>query len=105
VYQHINDRSNLDEVVAYNPVTKERITRRMMLERSNYMRSDIVLFHGTRTGQQYCLYATESGFAGDLCILDMLSDEDFRKVNEIADKMRENVKVFEPARKLLTVHI
>lgn len=102
MYRHIFDRSNLDEVVAYNPKTKSKTTRREDLERSPWGgRADIVLFNGTRSRAEYALYVTETGFAGDLWILDMLSDEEYTNVQLIAETMRRNAREFPPAKALL----
>jgi hypothetical protein len=105
VYRHIFDRSNLDEVVAIGkgPDGKmsDRITRRADLEKRGHGRSDIVLFNGTRSGREYALYVTATGFAGDLAILDLLTDQEYNEVLGIAQRMRYNATIFPPASKLL----
>src|SRR5688572_21981459 len=101
MYRHIIDRSNLDEVVAYNPKTKHSITRREDLESDLLPRSDIVLFNGTRSGKEYVLHVAEDGYSGDIFLLDFLTDEELKRVHHIATLMRYNAEVFPPARKLI----
>jgi hypothetical protein len=107
----INDRSDLDKVVAVIPkghpdnptgATATR-TRREQLERypRGFPRQDVVLVSGTRSGKQYALYVTMTGFAGDLWILDILSPEQHSEVEDIAYRMRVNADQFEPAMKLI----
>ena len=102
-YTHIIDRSDLDEVLCYDPVRKVSYTRREELERRDWHRSDIVLVNGTRSGREYALYVSETGFSGDLWILDMLTDEQYAEVNEIAGRMRHNARNFAPASKYISL--
>lgn len=101
MYIHINDRSNLDEVVSFHPATKHRTTRREDLEKRDFHRTDVVLINGTRNNKEYCLFVTYNGFSGDIWILDILNEEQFEQVQEIARRMRWNAEDFEPARKLI----
>lgn len=97
---HINDRSALDAIVAKSP--SRTVTLREELERGQFCpRCDVVLVNGTRSGHEYALYVTETGFAGNLSILDWLSDEQHLEVMRIATQMRVNAKEFAPAAKLL----
>jgi hypothetical protein len=97
----IFDRSDLDEVLCYDPKTKTSYTRREELERRDYHRADVVLANGTRSGAQYLLCVTATGFAGDLWLLDILNDEEFERLNAIAGRMRHNAMNFPPASKYL----
>lgn len=99
--KHIIDRSNLAGIVSYNPETKISKTLMDSLSEHYMTRADIVLVNGLRTGKQYSVYASEHGFSGDTFVLDFLTDEEFRKVNEIADRMRQNAKEYPVAKKLL----
>lgn len=100
MYRFINDRSNLDEVIAKGK--DGNITRRQQLENGGMPRSDVVLLTGTRSGQQHALYVRMEGYAGDTWILDFLTDEEYDQVEEIADRMRQNARDFGPAWKLLS---
>ena len=102
-YLHIFDRSDLDAVLCYDPKTQTSYTRREELERRDYHRNDIVLINGTRSGAQYSLEVTATGFAGDRWILDILSPEQYDEVNAIAGRMRHNAMNFPPAAKYLEV--
>lgn len=97
----INDRSNLDEVVSYNPATKVSTTRRAELAQRMLPRRDVVLINDTRSGQEYVLYVCHVGYSGDLWILDMLSDEAREDVDAIAERMRYNLIDCPNAAKLL----
>lgn len=100
--KHIIDRSNLDAVVSYNLSTKTRKTLRDELALDKmHLRADIVLINGLRTGNQYCVYVSDSGFQGDTFVLDFLTEDEFNKVNEIADRMRRNAIDYPPAQRLL----
>ena len=102
MYHHIIDRSDLDEVVAIKPGPDGyKLTRRQSLEREGMPRTDIVLVNGTRSGKQYCLFVRPEGFAGDLWILDVLTDEEHDEVQAIAKRVRQNALDFSPAYKLL----
>lgn len=89
MYRHINDRSNLDEVVCIKR-DGTRVTLREDLATNMHRRTDIVLFNGTRSGHEYTLHVTADGFAGDLWILDMLTDQEWQEVAGIAHRMRTN---------------
>lgn len=99
MYRHIFDRSNLDEVIAYGP--NGPITRRKDLQTGMIPRTDIVLLNGTRSGDEYSLHVRMEGFAGDVWILNILTDDEYDRVQKIADRMRKNALVFSPAWKLL----
>lgn len=99
---HINDRSDLDEVVAVTTKDGRKITRRMdLVAWTGCHRTDIVLINGTRTGLEHYLSVTKDGFAGQLWILDILTDTQYEEVMRIAAKMRQNAIDFPPAGKLL----
>jgi hypothetical protein len=103
----IFDRSNLDEVVCIVPVGHKdnptdkaiRVTRREDLASHWMPRSDIVLFNG-RT-KQFALYVTLDGFSGDTWLLELLDDAEYQRVQDIAERMRDNARTYEPARKLV----
>jgi hypothetical protein len=101
MYKHIFDRSNLDQNVAFNPKTKVHKTRRDELKEAMMPRADVVLLNGTRSGKEYALYVTKGGYKGDTWILDVLTDEEYDQVEEIAERMRRNADEFPPAWKLL----
>lgn len=110
MYKFINDRSNLDDVVCIIPSTHPdnhtgntiQLTRREDLKReASWPRTDIVLISGTRSEKQYILDVTANGFSGDLWILDILTEEEYDRVQDIATRMRTNARSFEPAGKLL----
>lgn len=98
---HIFDRSNLDEIVMYNPKERRNVSRREDLTSHQYHRSDVVLLNCTRSGREYSLHVTETGFAGDLWILDILTDVDHEEVTRIARRMRQNALEYPPASRLL----
>jgi hypothetical protein len=98
---HINDRSDLEQQVSYNPKNRQFRTLRQELEASSYHRNDIVLVNCTRTGRQYTLHVTGTGYAGDLFVLDFLNDEQHAQVEGIAARMRQNAVDFPPAVALL----
>lgn len=100
-YRFINDRSDLDGKIAYQPQTKTYVTLREDLVRSSCPRTDVVLINATRSGKEYTLHVTDCGFAGDAWILDILTPEEFNEVQRIASIMRMNAKMFPPAKKLL----
>ena len=102
----INDRSNLDEVVALIPDADGKhtikLTRLQDLQRHNASpRRDIVLINCTRTDNQYCLEVTSTGFSGDTWILDILSDAEYIAVQRIAKHMRNNARNYPEAAKLM----
>ena len=97
----IFDRSDLDEVLCYDPKTKTSYTRREELERRDYHRADIVLVNGTSSGKQYVLLVKARGFGGDTWLLDMLTPDQQDEVVGIAQRMRENAMNFPPAGKYL----
>lgn len=107
----INDRSNLDEVVAIIPVGHKdnatakaiQVTRREDLARSysRYRRRDVVLWTG-RSGRQYSLEVNHLGnLVGDLFLLEMLSDAQYNELRRIATQMALNARDFGPAYQLL----
>jgi hypothetical protein len=100
----IIDRSDLDEIVSYNPDTKRRMTRLEDLQEtpSRYHRRDIVLINCTRYDKQYILEVTKTGFSGDLWILDILSDREHDEVISIANRMRRNASKHPVAAALIT---
>lgn len=102
MYTHINDRSDLDQHVAYDPRTKHHTTRREDLERRDGHRTDVVLLNGCRSGREYTLHVDIDGFSGDLWILDILTDAQYYEVLGIAERMRNNCHAFPPARKLVS---
>lgn len=89
MYRHINDRSRLDEVVCIKR-DGTKVTLREDLASDMHRRTDIVLFNGTRSGREYTLHVTADGFAGDLWMLDMLTDSEMVEVVGIAQRMRAN---------------
>jgi hypothetical protein len=105
----INDRSDLNEVVAVIPSTHptnatglpQRVTRRMDLDRDWHGRRDVVFINGTRSKREYFLEVTPTGFIGDLWVLDVLTEEQHTKLMLIALKMRENAAAWKPAEQLL----
>lgn len=99
MYTHINDRSNLDGVVARR--ISGPITRREDLAESHGHRTDVVLINGTRSGSEYSLSVGWQGFKGDLWILDILTHEQYEQVQAIAKQMRLNAAHYPPAWKLL----
>lgn len=99
MYLHIIDRSDLDEIVQVG--SKGRVSRLELLRDFPIVRTDIVLINGTVSKREYSLHVTDTGFAGDLWILDVLSDQQFCKVQAIAHKMRTNVKTHPEAEALL----
>jgi hypothetical protein len=107
MYIHINDRSDLDQVVAIRPGSRTenrptvQITRRQDLDRDWHGRRDVVLINGTRSDRQYTLEVTPTGFSGDLWILDILDEAQHTKLMLIAFKMRENALAWRPAEQLL----
>ena len=100
---HIIDRSDLDEVVAirFDGDKRIEVTRRESLIEATMPRADIVLINCTRNNREYVLYARKEGFAGDLWILDILTDEQHEQVQAIAARMRKNAEEFAPAWKLI----
>lgn len=104
MYTFINDRSDLDAIIAINPKAPEgerQITRRQELLDGRHLRNDVVLLSGTRTERQYALYVTPTGYEGDVWILDVLSDAQYAEVEGIAERMRKNALEFPPASTLL----
>lgn len=105
MFRHIIDRSDLNQTVSVRPAAPGRVakttTLREELETREFHRADIVLFNGTRSGKEYCIYVTPTGFMGDMWILDVLSNEEYLQVQEIAAQMRQNVQDCPPAGKLL----
>jgi len=110
----INDRSDLDEVIALIPVGHPanntgkcvQVTRREDLERQfnagHYPRRDVVLINGTHSKRQYVLEVKEGdGFVGDMWILDILSEHQFMTLMGIGQRMRQNAKDFAPAMLLI----
>lgn len=110
----VNDRSDLDQVVAIVPSDHPsnasgvplRITLREDLQRSFDAkrprgRRDVVLVSGTRSGRQYFVEVTPTGLSGDLFVLDFLTEEHYERVQFIAERMRQNALTFEPAELLL----
>jgi hypothetical protein len=99
MYLHIIDRSDLSEMVGDQ-------TRLESLKDFPIQRTDIVLINGTVSRREYSLHVTseldiDNGFAGDLWILDILTDRDYAKVQAIAHRMRANAKKYPEADALL----
>jgi hypothetical protein len=97
---HINDRSNLDEIVAITANNKQ-IIRRESLESTSFPRTDVVLINMTRNNKEYTLHVSQTGFAGDVWILDILTDYEYDTVIKIGNRMRTNAIEFPPAMKLI----
>lgn len=106
MFKFITDRSNLDEVISIGKDESTgkytvKTTRRQYLERGAFLRNDVVLVNGERSGLQYTLYVTETGYSGDMFLLDILTDEEYVQLQLIAERMRQNARTFPPAKRML----
>jgi hypothetical protein len=101
MYTHIIDRSGLDDIVK---ITKDgrRVSRIEDLEERDFHRTDIVLLNDTRSGKEYVIHIRKNGtFAGDMWILDVLTDHEYDEVLMIRERMIFNANNHEAAMKLL----
>lgn len=105
MYLHINDRSDLNEVVAIGRDETGKYTvkktRLQELRNGGYPRTDVVLMNATNSGREYTLHVSKDGFIGDLFLLDVISEEQHFKLMAIANRMRKNAEDFVAARKLV----
>jgi len=108
-YLHVFDRSKLDEVSCVYPKGHPKfpegrsVTMREDLTENQYMfrRRDVILMNGTRSGREYIVEVTPTGFAGAVWLLDVISDADYNRLLAFAEKMRQNAKDFPPSAALL----
>jgi hypothetical protein len=100
----IIDRSDLDEVIAVKPLGDGKalnITRRDDLERGRIPRNDVILAYSYKTEKQYAVYVTADGFYGDTWLLEVVTDDQLKEINRIAEKMRANAEIYPPSKILL----